>query len=323
VVQTYNLTVQHQFTRHDSLQIGGVGTLGRHLDNYYNTLNSPSRILPSGTSVANYLPFPKFAANTTYETTNATSNYNALQTTYEHQFSLGLSMLANYTWSKCLSDQRTQAKTAPNYRAPWLPGFGINADYALCDIDASHVVHVSGTYDLPLGRGRMFASNVNRVENAVVGGWSVNFIYSHQSGQPFTVPCATSTTADFGCNANVVAGKDIYAGPHNQKQWLNPAAFATPPVATQIGQSDYSPLGGLPQQARGPSFNNVDSSLFKDFTLTEAFRLQFRAEAFNTFNTPQFAQPSNLNYTNTSNFSSITSLRNGPRVLQLALKLFF
>ena len=63
--------------------------------------------------------------------------------------------------------------------------------------------------------------------------------------------------------------------------------------------------------------------MFKNFTFSEDRRLQFRAEAFNTLNTPEFAQPTNLNYTNTTNFSEITSLRNGPRVLQLALKLFF
>jgi len=315
--------VQNQFTPHDSVQAGYVGSLGRHLDNYYNTLNSASEILPLGTAVANYLPLPKFAANTTYETTNASSSYNALQATYEHQTSLGLSLLANYTYSKCMSDQRTQAKTAPNYRAPWLPNFGINGDYTVCDIDAANVVHVSGTYDLPVGRGRMFASGLNRAADAIVGGWSVNFIYSYQSGQPFNIACATSTTADFGCNANVVAGQGLYAGPHNRTQWLNPAAFATPAAATTIGQTDYSPLGSLGQQARGPGFNNVDSSLFKNFTVTEAVRVQFRAEAFNTFNTAQFAQPSSTNYTNTTTFGSITSLRNGPRVMQLALKLFY
>ena len=322
-VQTFNLTLQQQITNHDTFQIAGVGALGRHLDNYYNTLNSPSEILPPGTAIANYLPLPKFAANTTYETTNGASAYYALQSTYEHQFSYGLSALANYTWSKCMSDQRTQAKTAPNYRAPWLPNFGIKADTALCDVDAANVVHLSGSYELPVGQGRMFGGGMNRAEDAVLGGWSVNFIYSYQSGQPFNIPCAISTTADFGCNALVVNNQDVYAGPHNRTQWVNPAAFATPPTATQIGQADYSPLGSVGQQARGPGFNNVDSSLFKNFTLSEAFRLQFRAEAFNTFNSVQFGQPSSTNYTNTTTFGSITSLRNGPRVLQLALKLFY
>ena len=321
-VQTFNLMVQDEFTRHDSLQIGWVGALGRHLDNYYNTFNSASEILPVGTSVTPYLPLPDFAPNSTYETTNGASNYNALQAIYEHQLSAGLSLLANYTWSKCRSDQRTQAKNAANYRAPWLPNFGIKADYALCDVDAADVIHVAGTYSLPVGRGNTFANNMNRAADAVLGGWSVNFIYSYQSGQPFDVPCAVSTTADFGCNANVVSGVGVYAGAHKQANWVNAAAFATPPVATAIGQTDYSPLGSAGQQARGPGFNDVDASLFKNFSLSDTFRLQFRAEAFNTFNSAQFGQPSSLNYTTTT-FGDITSLRNGPRVLQLALKLFY
>ena len=147
------------------------------------------------------------------------------------------------------------------------------------------------------------------------------------SGQPFTVTCPTATTADFGCSANIVSGQDIYSGPHNYHQWLNPSAFANPAVATAIGQTDYSPLGGGVQQARGPNFSNLDSAILKDFRFTETMKLQFRAEAFNTFNTPPFAQPGQLNFL-TSNFSSISATKNsnenfGARTLQLALKLAF
>jgi hypothetical protein len=125
----------------------------------------------------------------------------------------------------------------------------------------------------------------------------------------------------------VVAGQNIYAGPHNYHQWLNPSAFANPASATAIGQADLSPLGGGVQQARGPSFSNLDSAILKDFIFTESTKLQFRAEAFNTFNTPPFAQPGQLNFL-TSNFSSISATKNsnqnfGARTLQLALKLFF
>lgn len=322
-VQTMNLAVQDQLTNHDSIEVGYVGTLGRHLDNL-GYFNSPSQILPPGTNPQNYVPFQSFNLNTTYETTNANSNYNSLQTTFEHQFGWGASLLANYTYSKCMSDQHTQASQNPLYRAEWLPGFGIGADYALCDTDATHLVHLSGSYQLPVGRGRSFLSNSNKVVNAVLGGWAVNFIYSYQSGQPFTINCPVSTTSDFGCFADVVSGQDMYAGPHNQTQWLNPAAFSQPALATAIGQTDYSVLGGKPQQARGPSFSNLDSSLFKNFALTESLRLQFRAEAFNTTNTPQFGQPGNLDFTNTKGgFSSITTMRNNPRVMQFALKLFY
>jgi hypothetical protein len=326
-IQTVNLTVQDQFTNHDSIQVGYVGTMGRHLDNLgYN--NSPSEILPPSANPQNYIPFPSFARNATYETTNATSSYNALQTTYEHQMSYGLTLLANYTWSKCMTDQHTQAGQNQQYRAEWLPGFGISADYALCDTDATNVVHLSGSWQLPVGRGKTLLNNSNRAVDAVLGGWAVNFIYGYQGGQPFTINCPVTTAAGFGCFAPVVQGQSLYAGPHNHTQWLNPAAFAQPAVATQIGQTDYSVLGGSGQQARGPGFNNLDSSVFKYFNFTETVRLQFRAEAFNTTNTPQFGQPGNLNFTlatptNSNGFSSITTTRNNPRLLQLALKLFF
>ena len=322
-IQLVNLTVQDQFTNHDSIQVGYVGSMGRHLDNLgYN--NSPTEILPPSVNPQPYVPYPSFSRNATYETTNASSSYNSLQTTYEHQLSSGLSLLANYTYSKCMSNQHTQASQNQQYRAQWLPGFGINRDYGLCDTDATNLIHFSGSYELPFGRGRQYMSNVNRATDAVLGGWAVNFIYTWQSGQPFTVTCPVATS-EFGCFADVVPGANIYAGPHNKTQWLNPAAFAQPPIATTIGETDFSVLGGGPQQARGPDFNNLDSSVFKNFSFTESIRLQFRAEAFNTFNTPQFAQPGQLNFT-TANFSKITATRNPSedfRRLQLALKLFF
>jgi hypothetical protein len=125
----------------------------------------------------------------------------------------------------------------------------------------------------------------------------------------------------------VVAGQGMYTGGHTYRQWLNPSAFANPPAAVAIGQTDYSPLGGGVQQARGPDFSNLDSSLLKDFNITETMRIQFRAEALNTFNTPPFAQPGQLNFTS-AGFSSITATKNsnenfGARTLQLALKIFY
>jgi hypothetical protein len=137
----------------------------------------------------------------------------------------------------------------------------------------------------------------------------------------------------------VVAGQSLYAGPHNFTQWLSPTAFAQPPAATQVGQVDYSPLGtsGI-QQVRGPHYTNLDSSLLKNFKFTESTVLQFRAEAFNTTNTPPFVQPGQLNFAtykpptatnpNPSGYSAIGATKNsngnnGARTLQLALKLAF
>jgi hypothetical protein len=181
---------------------------------------------------------------------------------------------------------------------------------------------MSGEYALPFGAHRKFLSAQSRWTDALVGGWNLNYIFTYQSGQPFNVGCPTATTADFGCNANLVAGQNPYAGPHNVTQWLNPSAFAQPPAATAIGQTDFSPLGGSPNQLRAPGFYNLDSSLFKSFAAGGERSLQFRLETFNTLNHPQFGTPGQLNFT-TAGFSKITSDRNGYRIVQLALKFFY
>ena len=320
--QSINLTTQYQFTSRDSIQIGYVGTLGRHLD-AFGVHNSPTQILPPGVNQTNFRPFPNLAANAQFLITNATSNYHSLQATYERRFNTGLSLLANYTYGKCMSNDNGKAGLGGGNRAEWLPGFGYAQDYALCTGDATHVVHVSGEYALPLGRGKALLSNTNRVVNALIGGWQFNYIYTYESGQPFNIGCPVATTSDFGCNADLVPGQNPYAGPHNQTQWLNPSAFAQPAIATQIGQTDYSVLGGRPNQVRGPTFSNLDASLFKQFATSEHTFLEFRLEVFNTFNTPEFANPGQLNFTNTTGFSKITTLRNIPRVGQLALKFYF
>jgi hypothetical protein len=151
------------------------------------------------------------------------------------------------------------------------------------------------------------------------------------------------TTSGFGCNALLVPGQNVYdtqpvyGASNGVDHWLNPNAFASPPVATTIGQKDYTPLGGSPTQFLGPGFRRLDFSLFKQFRLTERTKLEFRAEAFNLTNTPNFsppgfngngvvAAPGSLDYTSPSSFGKITSTRDGQndqRELQFALKLYF
>jgi hypothetical protein len=126
----------------------------------------------------------------------------------------------------------------------------------------------------------------------------------------------------------VAPGANIYAGAKNFAHWLNASAFVQPPQATAIGQTSLAPLGGGPQQARGPHFTDTDLSLFKNFEFTNTIRLQLRAEAFNLSNTSPLGQPgsSNLDFTNKTTFTSITWERNGAdsnRRLQFAAKLFF
>jgi hypothetical protein len=228
-------------------------------------------------------------------------------------------------------------ETALGYRAPLLPGFGIRGDYGLCDFDITKVFHFSGAYELPIGSGKRFLGHSGKVADAVLGGWKTNWILTLQGGQPSTVHCVSSTTSGFGCNALLVPGQNVYAGPHNVDQWLNPAAFASPPVAASIGQTDYSPLGGAATQFYGPGFHRLDFSLFKDFRITEGTRLEFRSEFFNLTNHPNFsapgfngngvvAAPGSLDYTSPTQFGKISSTRDGQndqREIQFALKLYF
>lgn len=294
----------------------------------YLQVNRQSYILPLGTVTTPYLPFPDLSPSSTFTSFAGNSSYNSLQLTYEHRFSNGLQLLSNFTYSKCLSDARDflNATSLTGYRAATLTGFGIKGDYSRCDFDVPKMLHASGTYDLPVGKGRRFLAHANTLEEAVLGGWSMNGILTLQDGQPGTIACASSTTANFGCNANVLPGVDRYGTQHNQNQWLNPAAFVTPVVAASIGQADYSPLGSSPGQYYGPGYHRLDFSVFKNFPVSERMRVQFRSEFFNLTNTPNFSLPSSTNYLNPATFGRTTSTVNGnndQRIIQFALKVYF
>ena len=336
--QGYNLTLQYALSANDTVQLGYVGNNVHHMGTYVNP-NTPQEILPPGLSPLSYSPYPDFSSYMTYSTFSGNSHYNSLQANYERRMGHGLSVLGNFTWASCMSDATDVLNPTALfiYRAPFLPHFGIHGDFSRCDFDINKVVHFSGMYELPFGHGRHFLGGSSGFLNAVVGGWDANWIVTLQDGQPGTVPCAIATTSGFGCYALKVPGVDLYAGKHNQDQWMNPAAFQTPPVATTIGQTDYSPLGGAPAQFRGPGFHRMDFSLFKQFQLTERFRMEFRSEFFNLTNHPNFsnpgyslngvpAAPGALNYNNPTNFGKITSTRDGQndqREIQFALKLYF
>ena len=323
--ETYNLTLQYQLDRSDAIQAGFVGNAGRHLDATGSTVNSVSKIVPPGigASIYDYIPFPDFAPNDTFDTTNGASSYNSLQVVYSRELAAGLSVSANYTYSRCMMNSAQFQSGPGGYRAQWLPGFGEKQDWQICPTDATQVLHASGQYNVPVGRGQKLLGTMNRATDLILGGWAANYLVTTQSGHPLTIGCPIATTAFFGCNANVVKGENLYAGGRKVTQWLNPDAFANPAVATTIGQTDASVLGGKAEQARGPNYTDVDASMFKKFTITEHTYLQFRAEAFNLFNHAQFANPGNLDFTNKTSFSTITGLVSNPRLLQFALKLYY
>jgi hypothetical protein len=324
-----NLTLQYQLTPNTVAGIGYVETSGRHLDTQTEA-NLANVLLPPTTSnLLPYLPFPDIARGFGYATTQADSYYNAMQINFEKRFSGGLNFLANYTYSKCRDDGGglLYGETESYYRAAYVPGFGIQYDYALCDWDTTNIVHFSGSWSLPVGAGRRFLGSMHGVGNAILGGWQTNWIFNWYSGEPTTLHSTISTDAGQGASTNLLLlpGQNKDAGQSIAHYW-NAAAFTNPPLVTSVGETNGAPLGGTPDQVYGPPVHRMDFSLFKQFHITERSYLEFRGEFFNFTNTPDFAMPSATNYQNTTTFGVITSTRDSPndaRQIQLALKLYF
>ncbi|MGA8101021.1 MAG: TonB-dependent receptor, partial [Candidatus Acidiferrales bacterium] len=349
-----NFTLQYQLTRSMSLQAGYVTSQARHLEVFPNS-NNVTQLLPAGTTVAPYLPFPDFGQGSSYAATEGNSSYNGLQTKLEKQFSGGLDFLATYTWSKTYSDavDLLNGGSGAGYRGQDIPGFGIQQDRSLAPYDIRNVFHFSGSYQLPFGKGKHFMGDATGATEKLVGGWSLNTIITLQGGQPITLSCPTTTAAGTGCYDLRVAGQNpdlgIHTDANGRPSWIgNAAAFAQPctlgaglvPVpgtpAGCVPLTGLAALGGGASQIDGPGFKRVNLSLFKTINLKEHLDMQFRTEVFNLFNHPVFNAPnfggngvvavSDSGDFTSSNFGEIGSTRDAPydaRQIQFALKLLF
>ncbi|HLH02982.1 MAG TPA: TonB-dependent receptor [Bryobacteraceae bacterium] len=322
--ENYNFSIERQLSASTSLTVAYVGGLSRHLETFPGT-NVQHILLPLTYNPQNYIAFPDFSRGSPYLDTIGISSYNALQTTLERRFHSGFTFLVSYSFQKTLTDAGDSLNGGGlnGYRATGI--IGIRGDYGPAAFDIRHAFSASGTYELPVGRGKPYLANGPRVAQFLLGNWSANWIFTYNTGQPQTIGCAVGTGAGTGCNADMVFGVDPYA--HQSVQhFYNAAAFANPPAVVAPGQSDLSPLGGGQGQVYGPSFRRLDLSLFKGFPVGERMRFEFRAESFNLSNTPNFALPTSLNYQNTVNFGQITSTRDNPndaRELQFALKFYW
>ena len=323
-VQGLNFTTQYQISPNQSFTLAYVGSLGRHLETIPGT-NLPSEILPTTANVTQYIPYPGFPRNLSYSTTDGNSFFYSVQAKYEHRFSHGFSFLGAYTWGRVRDDVSDVLFSTLSYRAPNLPGFGIQGDYGRANFDIRNTTHLSGGYEMPFGKGKKFL-NQGGLTNALAGGWRLNGLATLQGGGPITIGCTVGTTNGMGCDALMVPGQGLYDGGHTVAHWLNAAAFSNPAPATTIGQMNYAPLGGAPTQASGPRFHRGDLSVAKQWTIREKTRLEFRAEVYNLTNTPNFGNPGSLNFGTAKTFASITTTRDSPddpREFQFGLKLHF
>src|SRR5205807_23049 len=161
-----NFTLQYQLTPSLSVQTGYVTSLARHLEVFPGS-NQVTQLLPNqdntgaGIDRQKHVQFQDFGYGSSYATTDGNSYYHGLQVKVEKQFVAGLNFLVTYTWSKVRSDalDLLNGFSGNGYRAPQLPGFGIHHDYGLANFDVRNVVHFSGGYALPLGKGKRFMGN--------------------------------------------------------------------------------------------------------------------------------------------------------------------
>ncbi|MEK6397404.1 MAG: TonB-dependent receptor [Terriglobus sp.] len=298
------------------LNTAGNSALGNSVSNPFKGLLPNSSTL-NGSTVSNaqllavYPQFPVTVNAQTNSTPNGitvqnapygSSNYNALDVRVEKRTQKGLTIIANYQFSKNM-----EAVTYLNYSDP-------RPEYRVSQYDRPHHVSIGLTYDIPFGHERRFGGKAPLWVDLPLGGWTFNSVLLYQSGAPITfgnVLRATGTgegVNNIGYNAR---GVDGYA--------FNRSAFVT----SSAGQPQYNLRTFRSQYStvRADSLNNWDASALKNFNFTESAYFQFRFEAFNVNNRPVFAAP---NVTPTSgSFGQITSTQNNPRTLQMGARIVF
>lgn len=299
-----------------------------------------------------------------FQDSGGDSYYHGLFVAARRRFEQGLDLAFSYTFSKSIDDMSidpTGAATGgglstTNSRTPtdihnW------RLDRALSDFNNTHVLLANLLYEFPLGKGKRIASSAPRWANQIIGGWSFTGIFTYQSGEPYSITSGSLTANGAHVSFAQVRGPldqghvqfvNGIEGPvmYNAGQRItNPADpnfncvnvrgtqtfFCIPPPGQQ---------GNGRNIVQGPNFWNLDSGLLKDFSLTERFKLQFRAEAFNVLNHTNWENPRNATSGSPSLRSSIfartccasaslpssatvIAIGEPNRVLQLGLKLSF
>ena len=202
-------------------------------------------------------------------------------------------------------------------------GFDLAGDYGPSDQDIRHNLSANGSYLLPFGKGQAFGGGVNRGLDLLVGGWTFSSTAIVYSGLPITIfgPNNSGTnTYPGGSRANQY--RKLKIANQGIAHWFGTGPSAVPCSGPDNGTCAYGPAAAFTYGSAGvgteraPGFEQIDSSLFKDFHITERQTLSFRVDGFNVFNFASYGNPDN-NVTDT-NFGQITNTRSGPRTIQFA-----
>ncbi len=352
--QQWNLTVEHELGKNWFMEAGYVGTKGTHLRSTYDpnqarlaTPQSPITIpgfncdgsrgsgaqcVVVNTTAENAsarVPFLGIApANFEAFAPNSDSHYNSLQLSIAHRFSGGLYWQSAYTWAKSIDDVST-ATVAFDTR--FNDQTNARASRGLSDFDRRHRFVTSAVYELP------FFAHANGLKRGALGGWEASGVLIWQSGLPFTPIDSLGGSAyslsspnlatpmfaaGFSCGNAPTAGSTEARLGH----WVNPSAYVPDPVVPLANGApgDATAYGNAPRNCViGPPQSNVDFTLGKTFKVAESQNLRFRADFFNLFNHPSFANPSATDIESPSSFSQITSVVGTPRLIQFSLKYSF
>lgn len=248
--------------------------------------------------------FPNFGTITQIEPSGR-SSYHSLQVTLDKRISDGFSLYAGYTLSKTMDNSSEAKQTGATVTNP----ADVEFDWGPSNADRRHRFVASFLYELP--------SFQNRALDSVIGDWSLTGIMTLQSGLPFNVVSGVDNarTGTGGQRADQIGDPNLPSDRSRDeqiRQWFNTSAFTANALGT-FGNIERNSL-------RGPGYANVDMGLHKNFPITQSFKLQFRAEAFNVFNRVNFNNPNSDR--NNANFGRILTAMD-PRILQFALRASF
>ena len=277
---------------------------------------------------------PQFSALSAWSSIGK-GDYHALQWTVRKRYSYGLQLDLNYTWSKSIdlgSAQENTVAFSGFVQNTWNP----SQMRAVSNYDTTQQINSYGVYELPFGRGRKFGSNMNKIVDAFVGGWQLSGNYRQTSGLPFTVINGQRWPTDWEVDANAtpigpipvsVTGNAIGIKGGGPNLFTNPLSIVTgagQPVG-QYGLFVETPAGqsGIRNNLRGPGLFNIDSGVYKVFTMpySEHHKLQVRWETFNLTNSVRFSGVNaSLTDNSSSNFGQLSNTLTAPRQMQIGMR---
>ena len=297
----WSFGVARELWRNAGFEVQYLGSHSLHLDrSYFN--NTP---LPGPGSVNSRRPNRRFGQIRTIQN-DQISNYQGMSFILRQRFARHLQFHANYTWSHSLD-----VSTDSNGGGAPMDPYNWRRDYGHSNWDLRHRFIASYLYDIP------FFERAHPAARAVLGHWQLNGITTLQSGRPFNVTISedrANTAPGSTQRPDLLRPASSDCNGSHLRGCIDASAFAMPALYT-YGNAGRNIL-------RGPHLFATDLSLFKNIPITERLRFQFRAEAFNVFNSPMFANPSS-NFSNLATFGNITSTSIDNRVMQFGGKIVF